>query len=285
MENKNLDLVRIHIAVLLFGLAGLFARWVDQPSTLIVLGRVLFATLFLGVAIVYLRLDIRLKSRRDTIALLLLGVLLAVHWGTFFEAIRVSTVAVGLLTFSTFPVFVTFMEPLFFKEKLRLADIVTAVITFAGVALVIPRFQLGDSMMQGALWGTASGLTFALLSILNRKYARKYSSLVIAFYQDASAMVVLVPFVFIGSPVFRTKDVLLLALLGILFTAVAHTLFIRGLVKIKAQTASIITCLEPVYGIIAALFLLGEVPSPRMLAGGCIILGTAFYSTLKAGKA
>ena len=78
-----------------------------------------------------------------------MGVILAIHWTTFFKSIQVSTVAIGLLTFSTFPVFVTFLEPYFFKEKIKLSDVVIAIVTFLGVMLVIQKFELGNNLTQG----------------------------------------------------------------------------------------------------------------------------------------
>ena len=279
-----MGLFEIHIAVLFFGLAGLFGKLVNQPPTVIVFGRVLFAMAFLLPAIWYLKHSLRLNRTRDYFALLLQGFILAVHWSTFFQSIQVSTVAVGLITFSTFPIFVTFLEPVFFKEKLRPADVALALVTFTGVVLVVPAFNLDNTTTQGALWGITSGLTFALLSIMNRKYARAYSSLVVAFYQDAAAALFLLPFLFLPAPAMTLPDMLRLALLGIVFTGVAHSLFIRGLAHVKAHTASIIASLEPVYGILAAALLLGESPAIRELAGGAIILGTALYATTRKEK-
>jgi drug/metabolite transporter (DMT)-like permease len=276
-----MGLFEIHIAVLLFGLAGLFGKLVNQPPAVIVFGRVLFAMAFLLPVLWYRKQSLRLDRATDYFALLLQGLILAVHWGTFFKAIQVSTVAVGLITFSTFPIFVTFLEPVFSKEKLRPADVILALVTFMGVLLVVPAFNLDNTTTQGALWGITSGLTFALLSILNRKYAKAYSSLVVAFYQDAAAAVVLLPFLFMPAPVMTLKDVLLLALLGIVFTGIAHSLFIKGLACVKAQTASIIASLEPVYGILAAALLLGAIPALREISGGVIILGAALYATIR----
>jgi len=277
-------LLEIHIAVLFFGLAGLFGKLVNQSPTVIVFGRVLFAMAFLLPAMWYLKQSLRLNRTRDYFALLLQGFILAVHWSTFFQSIQVSTVAVGLITFSTFPIFVTFLEPVFFKEKLRPADVALALVTFTGVVLVVPAFNLDNTTTQGALWGITSGLTFALLSIMNRKYARAYSSLVVAFYQDAAAALFLLPFLFLPAPAMTLPDMLRLALLGIVFTGVAHSLFIRGLAHVKAHTASIIASLEPVYGILAAALLLGESPAMRELAGGAVILGTALYATTRKEK-
>lgn len=281
---KKKGLIHIHTAVLLFGLAGLFGKLVSLPPMIIVLGRVIFAAIFLFFVNSATKQDMKLKDRRDYAYLAILGLILAVHWVTFFLAIQMSTVAIGLLTFSTFPVFVTFIEPLFFKEKIRIHDILTAAVTFLGVALVIPGFEFSNALTQGALWGIVSGFTFAILSILNKKYVIRYSGLVISFYQDCAAAIVLLPFLFTVKPHFLLKDVLLLILLGIVFTGISHALFINGLSSVKAQTASIIASLEPVYGIIATALLIGEIPTLRMIAGGTVILGTAFYSTIISGS-
>jgi drug/metabolite transporter (DMT)-like permease len=277
------SLLKVHSAVLLFGAAGLFAKLVHLPSPVIVLGRVFFASVALGALLAVRRQSLRLDRIRDYGYLLLLGWLLALHWASFFQAIRVSSVAVGLLTFSTFPVFATFLEPLFFREKLRIRDLLVATAVVFGVFLVVPDFNLDHSVTRGALWGVLSGFTFALLSVLNRITVRRYPSLVIAFYQDAAATLLLVPILFQLQPVIDGREWLLLALLGVVFTAVSHTLFIDGLSGVRAQTASIIASLEPVYGIALAAALLGEWPDTRVLAGGAVILGATFYATIASG--
>lgn len=282
MNIKNKSLMEIHLAVFLFGLSGLFGKLLSLPSMIIVLGRVFFSSIFLFVIMLYLKKDIKLKQQKDYFYLIVMGVILAIHWSTFFKSIQVSTVAIGLLTFSTFPVFVTFLEPCFFKEKIKLSDIVVAIVTFLGVVLVIPKFEMGSNLTQGVLWGVISGFTYAILSMLNRKYVKEYSSSVIAFYEQLVATIVLVPFLFLQKPDFQTRDILLLIILGIVFTGISHSLFISGLKNIKTQTAGIISSLEPVYGITFAVFLLREIPTLKEILGGIIILGTVFYSTIKS---
>lgn len=282
MDYKNKSLVRIHIAVLLFGLSGLFGKLLSLPPMTIVLGRVFFSSIFILAILLYLKKDIRLKQSKHYFYLILMGVILTIHWSTFFKSIQVSTVAVGLLTFSTFPIFVTFLEPYFFKEKTKISDIVAAIVTFIGVILVVPKFELGNSITQGVIWGIVSGFTYAILSMLNRKYVKDYSSIVIAFYEQSVATVILIPFLFLQKPVFQPVDILLLILLGTVFTALSHSLFISGLKNIKTQTAGIISSLEPVYGIIFAALLLSEIPTLREVLGGIVILGTVFYSTIKS---
>ena len=280
MTQKRHGLLEIHLAVLLFGLAGLFGKLLSLSPFFIVLGRTFFAALTLSAALFYSKTQIRPKSRQDLIVLLFLGVLLAIHWTTFFHAIQISTVAVGLLTFSTFPIFVTFMEPYFFKEKLRRFDILTAGSVVLGLILVVPSFDFRNHITQGAFWGVISGFTFAILSILNRKYVDTYPPTLIACYQNWMATLVLVPFLFFKKLSIQPMDFLYLAFLGIFCTAVAHVLFIKSLVRIKTQLASVTACLEPVYGILFAFVLLGETPSFRTILGGAIILGTITIASM-----
>jgi drug/metabolite transporter (DMT)-like permease len=281
MNVKNKSLMEIHLAVFLFGLSGLFGKLLSLPSMIIVFGRVFFSSIFLFTVMFYLKKDIKLKRKKHYFYLIVMGIILAIHWSTFFKSIQTSTVAIGLLTFSTFPVFVTFLEPYFFKEKIKLSDIVIAVITFSGVVFVVPKFELGNNLTQGVLWGIVSGFTYAILSMLNRKYVKEYSSSVIAFYEQFVATIVLMPFLFLQKPVFNLRDIVLLIILGTVFTGISHSLFINALKNIKTQTAGIISSLEPVYGIAFAIVLLGEIPTLREVLGGIIILGTVFYSTIK----
>ncbi len=278
--SKKRHLFEIHLAVLLFGLASLFGKWITLPAVIIVLGRVAFAFPALALVLRLMGQNIRLNRRQDYIYLSLLGVLLAVHWVTFFESVQVSTVAICLLSYSTFPFFTVLLEPLFFREeRLSRQGLVLAVIALAGVALVIPEWRLGNDTTLGVFWGVLSGASFALLAVLNRKYVRTYSSLKVAFYQDLMAFVVLLPFWFLIWPQPSPLDWSLLILLGIVFTAFSHTIFINGLKEVPARTASIIATLEPVYGILAAVLLLGEVPGPRVLLGGALIIGAMAYAS------
>jgi len=282
MNTRNRSLTEINLAVFLFGLSGLFAKLISLPAVIIVFGRVFFSSVFLLIIMLYLKKDLKLKQKKHYFYFLLMGVILAIHWSTFFKSIQVSTVSIGLLSFSTFPVFVTFLEPYFFKEKIKLSDIIVAIITFFGIVLIIPKFEPTNNLTQGVLWGVASGFTYAILSILNRKCVKEYSSTVIAFYEQSITTIVLIPFLFFEKPAPQPKDVLFLILLGIVFTGISHSLFINGLKNIKTQTASIISSLEPFYGIVFAAFILREIPTLREILGGIIILNTVFYSTIKS---
>lgn len=284
MENQKKSLLSIHLAVLLFGLAGLFAKWVQLPAVIIVLGRVIFSSLSLFILLKVKKGSIRLESRKDYGLMVTAGIVLAVHWTTFMQSIQTSTVAIGTLTFSTFPLFVTFLEPVLFHEKLRASSVVSAFIMLLGVLCIVPEFELGNAMTQGVVWGMICSFTYAVLSLLNRLFMEKYTSSVTAFYEQATASVVLLPALFVLKPSVTVRDIVVLILLGVVFTAVAHTMYIEGLRHVKVQTPGIISGLESVYGIIAAFLFLGEKPGIKELIGGAVILGVVFYSTRLSSK-
>jgi drug/metabolite transporter (DMT)-like permease len=281
MARPSRNLLEIHTAVLLFGLAGLFGKLLDFSPLVIVFGRVVFAAGALWLFSAFGKLPVWPGSRRDLWAFLGLGILLAVHWTTFFAAVQASSVALALITYSTFPVFVAFLEPLLFRERLRFGDVLLALMALGGIFILV---EPGEGTMAGVLWGVASGLTFALLSLFNRKYVRHYSGITIALFQDAFAAIVLLPVVLVDQPVLIAQDFGLLLVLGIMCTAVAHSLFINGLQGVRARTASMISCLEPVYGTVLAILLLDQVPSLRTIIGGLIVLGVAFFATIRASK-
>ena len=284
MQDKTRSLIEIHIAVVLFGLSGLFARYVGLPAVIIALGRVFFASTAMYALFRYRGKSIRLDQGRDMAVLAAAGILLAVHWTAFFLSVQVSTVAIAVLTFSTFPLFITFLEPFIFAERIRIADVICACVMFTGVIIIVPEFHLSNSMTKGIIWGMTCSLTYAALSLTNRKYVKKYSGRLIAFYEQGTATLVLLPALFLYKPSFTVTDISLLVLLGVLFTAGAHSMFINGMKHVRAQTAGMVSSLESVYGIAAAAIFLGEIPSFNELAGGILILAAALYSTLKASK-
>jgi drug/metabolite transporter (DMT)-like permease len=271
-------LIDIHVAVLLFGLAGLFGKFLVLPAWCIVLGRTGFATIVLGVILLLTKRNSPPKDAKIVVFFGFLGLILAVHWITFFHAIQVSSVAVGLLAFSTFPVFITCIEPWWFKEKRRRMDMVTALLVLVGLGIMVYPSSFGGQIFSGVLWGTVSGFTFAVLSLLNRKWVREYPPVVIAFSQNAGATLLLLPMMASVNVRIDAGQLGMLVFLGVVCTALSHALFIRGLTFVRAQLASVIACLEPVYGIVFAYFLLHEIPSFHTLAGGAVILMTTLVA-------
>jgi drug/metabolite transporter (DMT)-like permease len=278
---KKRALAAVHLAVLLFGLSGLFGKLLSLPSLIIVFGRTAWAFAAL-VLLLGLRRLLYLPHRSDWELLLVSGAVLSLHWYTFFESIQVSSVAVGLVTFSSFPLFVTFLEPIFFRESLQKRDLATATLVVLGLLLVVPTYSFVNRVTLGAFWGVCSGASFAVLALMNRRFATRSSALSIAAVQNGVAALILLPFACKVGFHFQGYDFWYLLFLGVVCTAFAHALFISGLAQIRAQTASVLAGLEPVYGILLALIVLGEQPAWRTLLGGSLILAAVVFASLKA---
>lgn len=278
--------------MLLFGASGLFARLVDWPATRLVLGRVIFAALALAFwHAVGHRRSLRLRQRGVDAPIrpspripLALGALLAAHWVAFFHAIQISSVAVGVAAFTTFPVFAALLEPLLPGERLDREALLASLICLGGVALVVmtpDRWAFDPAALRGALWGIFSGASFAVLSLANRGLVGSHGAVRLSLFETTGAALTLLPIVGVSSGAgavmqSRPTDLALVVLLGVVFTAGAHGLFIFGLRGISAARAAVITSLEPVYAISLAALLLGERPRPTTVVGAMLIVAAAF---------
>ncbi|GAC1349267.1 MAG: DMT family transporter [Ktedonobacteraceae bacterium] len=275
MKKKPLQgIASANIAILFFGLAGVLGKLSSLPSPLIVLGRVLFAGLTLLAVSLFQQIPLRPRRRQHSFLLLGQGVLLALHWTTFFQAIAVSNVAIGLLSFSSFPLFTAALEPLLLRQRPSRLHLFAALLILPGMYLLLPSFSLQNRTTLGVAWGVLAGATFALLSVANRWLSRTYPSLTISLYQDGVAAIVLLPtLLFLPTTALWTPhELLILLILGVVCTALAHTLFIASLRNITAQSASLLASLEPVWGIVFAALLLRDIPTPVTLLGGSLIL-------------
>lgn len=267
---------------MLFGLAGVVAQFVEISAVMVALGRVICSSALLLIIALVKKDRLRLDSKRDVLLIILTGAVMAAHWTTFFQSIQVSTVAIGTITFSTFPLFLTFLEPIIFHEKIRRQSIFSAIILFIGVLITIPEFSMANDTTIGIIWGMICSLTYAILTLANRYFSARYAARTICLYEQGSAAVVLLPALFLVETTWRAQDIAGVAFVGFICTAFAHSLYVSAQKSVKAQTAGIVSGMETVYGIVYALLFLGEIPTIRELVGGAVILGVAMYSSLKA---
>ena len=268
-ENNKKSILFFNVAVMLFGFSGVLAQYVQVPAVLVAMGRVICSSLLL-LAISLVKKDkLTLESKKDYALIIGTGVIMAIHWSSFFQAIQVSSVAIGTITFSTFPLFLTFMEPVVFKEKLRARSVISAVILLAGVYITVPEFSVENQVTVGILWGMLCSFTYAIMTLGNRYFSKKYTGRIICLYEQ-------------GTVEWRPVDIAGVAAIGFVCTAIAYSLYVSAQKGVRAQTAGIISGMETVYGIIFAFVFLREVPTVRELIGGAVILGVALYSSLKA---
>jgi drug/metabolite transporter (DMT)-like permease len=273
-------LASLHAAVLLFGLAGLFAKWIALPAQTIVFGRAAVAAAVLGMLLWRAPAGRRTFDWRMAVN----GAVLAVHWFAFFKAIQIANVATGLLGFASFPLFVLLLEIALLRARTRGADWAIAGLVVAGLLILVPEPRIDNRLVQGLAWGVLSGFSFALLAVSNRALAARRAPAAIAFWQNVCAAACLAPALAI-SPVWPdARELALLVVLGVVCTALAHTLFIRSMRVLSAHTASVVAALEPVYGIALAVMLLDEVPDARTMIGAVVIVGAVFAAGARAAR-
>src|SRR5664279_4175789 len=159
---RGTALAALHGAVLLFGFAGLFGKWIDLSPVAIVLGRASVAAAVLGIVL----LKTRAVRRPFELRLVTNGAVLALHWVSFFAAIQASTVAIGLLGFASFPLFVLILEWLLLRRQWTPRKAATALLVTVGLVALVPSFSWSDPIVHGIAWGLVSGFTFALLAVL-----------------------------------------------------------------------------------------------------------------------
>lgn len=282
MDKKSL--ISIHIAVLLFGASGLFIKLIPMSALLLTMGRALFSAISLYLYIHFRHESFRLNRFQDYFWNILAGVLLTIHWFFFIMSIQVSKVYIGTITFATYPIFVMFMEPYVFKEKFQFQNLVSIIMIIIGIAFLIPAFHLNNAMTLGILYGLLSSFAFAALSIINRRLAFSYDSAIITLYEQAVAACTMTLIIsLLHPPLGEGTFVHFIELLiyGVVFTALAHSLYIHGLKGVKAQTASIISVLEPVYSIFLALFFLNERLTYQEVIGTIFILLAVIINTIQ----
>ncbi|MCX5837801.1 MAG: DMT family transporter [Deltaproteobacteria bacterium] len=277
-------MVELHVAVVIMSATPLFAKLITLPPTDIIAFRCLVAALTLLLFTRMTGIRLGLLRRADLGLLLLLGLLIGVHWISFFTAVQMSGVAISLIAVYTFPVMTVLMEPLFFDERIDRRDLTVALIVLVGVYLAVPGGIKGGRIAFGAALGIFSAFLYTLRNILYRKYLRRYPSSAMMFYQIAVAAILLLPFVSPGIDLLTDHRWIYIIVLGAIFTAIAHTLFADSLRTIRASTAGLIASLEPIYGMAFAAVILSEIPAIKTVAGGIIVVGAAIYTSIRTGR-
>jgi len=270
-------IVALHLAVALFGFAALFGQWIALPPAIIVLGRTLVAAMTLALAAPLLRR----ATGRPSMALAVNGALLALHWVSFFAAVQTASVAIGLLSYASFPAFVVAIESVVQRRRPRLGGAAVVGVVALGLTLLVPDFSWSSRTVQGLAWGLVSGFTFAVLAVRNRAWVSRIGPITLALWQNGFAALWLLGLVAstFDNFVITGRELVLIVVLGVVCTALAHTLFIASLLRVPAATASVVSVLEPAYGIALAALLQGEIPDARTLAGGALIVLAALLAT------
>ncbi len=284
MTNSFKALLAVHSAVLIFGLTALFSKLISLTALEITLLRSIFAAFIIFAIFLWQKKSIKLSQPKDYGIVILLGVLLALHWVTYFHSMQVSSIAVGVIALYTFPIITVFLEPLFHGERPHIKDVISAFTVLFGIYLLVPEFSLSNETTLGILWGVLSALFFALRNIVQGHYFKGYTARHSLFYQTLVTFIVLLPFSFEVIPAVTNIQWGQLLILGVFFTAVPHILFAFSLLNLKAKTVSLVACVQVVYATIFAALLLNEWPQLSTVVGGLIVVSVAMYESWTTGR-
>jgi len=291
LSEHTKSLIQLHLSVLLFGGTALFSHLLPWSALDITFFRCVVAALTLLVIIKLQRDKLRLNSLADYKMALLLGVTVGLHWVTYFYAMQIAGVAIGMLSFFCYPLVTVFLEPLFNRSKPHSRDVFFAITVFTGLFLLVPELNLHNDTTLGVLIGIASGCLFALRNVLHKHYFSNYKGTQAMFYQTLVVALMLLGFVdtnpFEMSGVWTTTgigELGLLLILGALFTAAPHAFLANCFKQLSAKTAGLISCLQPLYGTALAALVLGQWPHANVYVGGGLIVVAAVLETVLITK-
>ena len=281
MQEQHKNLIEVFIALLVMAGTPLFAKLILLPPNYIIFYRSAIAAIAILVYACIFGLKIRFDKPKDYFMMLFLGVILCVHWLALFHAIQVSTVAIAIIAIYTYPIITIFLEPLLCREKLKLTDVFLGLIVTFGILVIVVGHSSSNHILQGVFWGVLSAFLFSVRTILSRSYVKRYPGEVVLMYQIGVTAVVLMPFLFVNHIHMSNthNHIFNIVLLGIIFTALPHSLYTKSLKTLKAKTIGIIGALQPLLAILIAALVLGEIPGIRVLFGGAIIISAVIYES------
>ena len=268
----------LHIIIFMWGFTGILGKVIQLDAVVIVWHRVLIAMVALGIALLILKKPVKLSSRKELLNLSGVGVIVALHWVTFYQSIQLSTASLGILCLSTTTLHVAWLEPLVMKRPFSWVEFALGLLVICGIYFVSRDFDASD--MKALAYGLCSALFAALFSVFNGKLVQQTPAHQITLIEMVSAFVVISVYLLcigrLNTSLFtmRMADFLWLLFLGILCTSFAFLATIEVVKRLGAFTVSLSINLEPVYTIVLAIFILGEheLLNPSFYVGSVVIV-------------
>jgi len=254
--------ILLHLIIFMWGFTGILGKLIHLDAFVIVWHRVLIAFVALGIGLVYLKKSFKINSTANLWKVFGVGIIVALHWMTFYKSIQLSTASLGILCLSTTTIHVTWLEPLIMKRKFSWIEFSLGLLVIYGIYFVSSDFKADD--FEALAYGLTSALCAALFSVFNARLAQDIPSSTITFYE------LLIGFIFMSVVLLFTGDLnedlftmtvsdfLWLVFLGILCTSFAFLATIEVVKRLGAFTVSLSINLEPVYTILLAIVILNE---------------------------
>lgn len=260
LGSKLKDYLHLHVIVFIWGFTAILGKMITVDAIPLVWYRMFLASIFIGLYFLIRKKKFRI-DRAGIIKFLFTGLIIALHWITFFKAIKVSNVSVALVTMSTGAFFTSLIEPIFFKRKIRLLEILLGAMVIGGLYII---FSFESHYKWGIIYALISSFLSALFAVLNGLYVKQYDANIISFYQlfFGSGFIT---FFLLTTGAFTLEffllpgsDWLFLIVLSSVCTAYAFIASVKVMRNLTPYTVMLTINLEPVYAIILALLIFGE---------------------------
>ncbi len=286
MLNKYRYHLLLHIIVFIWGFTGILGKLIHIDAYHIVWHRTWIAVAGVVIFLLFTKRKITLPTRKASLKAAGVGLIVALHWMTFYKSIELSTASLGILCLSTTTLHVTWLEPILFKKKFSVTEFLLGLVVIYGIYYASDDFSLND--YDALIYGLFSAFFAALFSILNSKLVQETSSYQLTVYElGAGFLFVTVWLLFSGDLdasifVMTGTDFLLLLFLGLVCTSLAFILSLEVVKRLGAFTTALTINLEPVYTILLAVVILNEdaVLNNSFYVGSVIIIAVIFINSL-----
>jgi len=289
MPNDNLkSYLHLHLIVFIWGFTAILGKLISLEALDLVWYRMFLAVLFMFVFIFFNKESLKVPFR-VVVGFMILGIVIAAHWFTFYEAIKVSNISITLACLSTGAFFTSLLEPLFYKRKIIWYEVFFGILVIIGLAII---FNVESRFKNGMLLALLSAFLSALFSVINGKYAKEYNPNVISIYELGSGWFFLTLYLLLSEKItasffsISSNDFLWLLLLSSVCTAYAFSASVKVMKFLSPYTVMLTINLEPIYGIILALLIFkdSEKMNAPFYVGALIILSTVIINGILKNK-
>lgn len=280
--------LKLHFIIFIWGFTGVLGKLISIDGTPLAWLRMGIAFVSLMIFMLFRKISfaIDLKTALKFIGI---GLIIAVHWATFFIAIKVSNVSIALVCMSSSALFMAFIEPIIFKKKIVLYEIIFGLIVIGAILMIFkiePQYALGIGL------ALLSAFLAALFTALNAIYIKTHNATKITTYEMLGGFVGLTIFLLLngdfstGNIVPTGNDWIYLLILALICTAYAFVVSVDIMKVVSPFTMAISVNLEPIYAIIMALIIFGEEEhmSTGFYLGGLILILTILANGLMKSR-
>ena len=268
--------------------SGVLARAMNISPELAIWVRCVIAGVALGILLKFLKLPLWIQEPKARMIVLFSTILFGVHWVTYFYALHYSSVAIGMLSLFTYPVFTAILEPIIVKSKPKLVDVGLSFVAFIGVFFLVPDFDLTNDVTLGVAIGIISAVAYSFRNIMLKLHVQSHSGITLMFMQVVGLSVLLC-LVFLLGDITKQLDAIIvdwwkLLTLGLFTTAIGHTLFVVSFKNFSITVISILSTLTPLIGIGLGFLFLEEIPKGNVWIGGFLISIAVLVESIKSAK-